>query len=268
MATSGSAAAPASPNANTAAPIAAAPKKRQLSCLGKALISFVDGGMFGAAIGSIVASAQAVTSVASGADSIPSAARGVFRAGWQGGLRLGAALAGYSGGVCSLEKMRGRRDAANPFLIGGVMGALGTVQRVDYHDGQTQHRRVLSVNPRAMMGASLSSALLCTMFWYLQTPSRHAREQRVEDQLQPEKMPPQVPTTIPEAPVDEQLRAAAPAVDSSGAIYTTPFETPSTPRSELLDPLTPSSETLTAPTPVIEPGASADYQLQDPWAAK
>ena len=37
---------------------------RPRSCAGKALISFVDGGTFGAAIGAIVASAQAVSSFA------------------------------------------------------------------------------------------------------------------------------------------------------------------------------------------------------------
>ena len=84
-----------------------------------------------------------------------------------------------SGGVCSLERTRGRRDVLNPFLVGGLMGAIGSVQRVDFHDGQTKHRG-FSVNPRAMAGSAVSSALLCTLFWYVQQPSRRAREEAQE----------------------------------------------------------------------------------------
>ena len=90
-----------------------------------------------------------------------------------------------SGGVCVLERMRGRKDAANPFLIGGLMGAVGSVTRIEYHDGQTK-RKALSMNPRVMLGSATSSALLCSLFWYMQQPSRQRREemQQQEQQLQ------------------------------------------------------------------------------------
>ena len=154
--------------------------RRQLSCLGKSLISFIDGGTFGAAIGGIFAGVSAVSSVTAGSESILGAARTVFRASAASAFSLGVALGGYTGGVCSLERWRGKRDFINPFIVGGIGGALGAIQRVQIHDGQTK-RTVLAFSGRGLMAGSASSALLCSVFWYLQQPSRAAREEREKE---------------------------------------------------------------------------------------
>ena len=167
-----SGAAPAEPE------VAAAPRpRRKRSCLGTAIVSFVDGGIFGAAIGSIIASAQAISGITGGTETIGSAIKHVLRSGSRSALSLGTALASYSGGVCSLEKARGKSDVVNPFLVGGILGAFGSVQRVEVHDGQHM-RKVFAANPRAMLGGSVSSGLLCSLFWYIQQPSRKQQEQQ------------------------------------------------------------------------------------------
>ena len=117
---------------------------------------------------------SAVSSVTAGSESILGAARTVFRAS-AASTGLGVALGGYTGGVCSLERWRGKRDFINPFIVGGIGGALGAIQRVQIHDGQTK-RTVLAFSGRGLMAGSASSALLCSVFWYLQQPSRAARE--------------------------------------------------------------------------------------------
>ena len=171
------------PTATTPTAMTAAPeKKKTLSCLGRTLIAFVDGGTFGAAIGGIISSAQALGSISAGTESVVGAFRTVARASAGSAASLGFALAGYSGGVCSLERMRGKRDFVNPFVIGGLMGAIGAVQRVEVHDGQAK-RRVLAFSGRGLMTGSLSSALLCTVFWYMQQPSQKAREEREKQVL-------------------------------------------------------------------------------------
>ena len=161
--------------------------RRKRSCLGTTIISFVDGGIFGATIGSIIASAQSVSGMMSGTETVRSSIMHVIRSGGRSFVSLGVALGSYSGGVCSLEKARGKKDVVNPFLVGGVLGALGSVQRVDVHDGQTM-RRVLSASPRAMVGGSVSSGLLCSIFWYIQQPSRKQREQQEQLQQQQEQL--------------------------------------------------------------------------------
>lgn len=192
-------------SASAAAP-SEAPKKRQPSCVGKSIVAFIDGGFFGAAIGSIVSSAQAIASVAGGNESFLSACRNVARSGFQSGLSLGGALAGYSGGVCTLESARGRRDVLNPFLVGGVIGAVGSVQRVEVHDGQHK-RRIFMGNPRAMLGRSLSSAMLCSVFWYMQQPSK----QRQDDQGQEQSPQPLGGAPAPGAAPGTLSGAAVPA---------------------------------------------------------
>ena len=173
-----SGAAPAEPE------VAAAPRpRRKRSCLGTAIVSFVDGGIFGAAIGSIIASAQAISGITGGTETIGSAIKHVLRSGSRSALSLGTALASYSGGVCSLEKARGKSDVVNPFLVGGILGAFGSVQRVEVHDGQHM-RKVFAANPRAMLGGSVSSGLLCSLFWYIQQPSRKQQEQLQQMQQQ------------------------------------------------------------------------------------
>ena len=157
------------------------PRKR--SCLVTGLVSFVDGAAFGSAIGGIIASAQSISGIAAGTETVLISIGHVLKSGARSGVSLGAAIGIYSGGVCSLEKARNKRDALNPFLVGGVIGAVGAVQRVDVHDGQSL-RRVTAISPRAMLGGSLSSAMLCSLFWWLQQPSRLQREEREKQLVQ------------------------------------------------------------------------------------
>jgi len=279
-----------------AADEAAAPKRRQLSCLGKTVIAFIDGGAFGAAIGGIVASAQGVSSLASGTESFVGMIRGIAGSGMRSGLSLGGALAGYTGGVCTLERTRGRRDGFNPFLVGGLMGALGSVQRIEYHDGQ--HRgRALSINPRAMLGSSVSSAMLCTLFWYIQQPGRNRREEEQQQTPQPPVQAGVPASTMPKIPAlagqpsaaADQLTSASPEMiltdGQAGEV-----ETPLMPTSGLAQGLLPDSfmnETgdtpdaaTSAPSPLAPPRAAidapdldaskgsmpADGFIKDPWA--
>ena len=192
------------------APTAVAPDKprRQLSCLGRTLVAFIDGGSFGAAIGGIIASAQGLSSLAAGTESFVGALRGVASGAMRSGASLAAALAGYSGGVCSLEKGRGKRDGINPFIVGGMMGAVSSVQRVDYHDGRTQSR-VFAVNPRAMLTQSISSAALCTLFWYMQQPRTKQKSADGQQQQQPSLTQPLQPSQR------QPIPSLAPAVPSA-----------------------------------------------------
>ncbi len=161
---------------------AAAAPRRQLNCLGKAIVAFLDGASLGAAIGGIISGAQAVGGLSSGTETVGSAIRHVGRSALRSGLSIGGVIAGYTGGVCSLERLRSKRDVANPFLVGGVLGAASTLRMVEHHDGRNKVR-ALSLVPRAMVGAGLSSALLCSLFWSLQQPSRREREERVAREI-------------------------------------------------------------------------------------
>jgi len=271
-------------------------QRRQLNCLGKTLVAFVDGGSFGAAIGAIIASAQSVSSLASGTESIFGAIRGVATAGWRSGVSLGFALAGYSGGICYMERVRGTKDVVNPFFIGGMMGAVGSVQRVDYHDGQTK-RRVLHMNPRVMLGSATSSALLCSVFWYMQQPSRAKREAQEQQQLQQQQQPAAASIAPPSAGIARPLPLPSELLTDGAVaeVETSPFPTtgfaqgllpdgllsgdspeshPPPPLQELnLQPLPePANESAlaaTTTTPAAGGGAEkvmSDGQLQDPWA--
>ena len=122
-----------------------------------------------------------------------------------------------SGGVCSLEKWRARKDPLNPFLVGGVMGAFNGVQRLEVHDGQTR-RRVLSINSRVAMSSGLSSALLCTIFWYINQPSKKQLEAQQEAQAaaaaaaaaaQQQQVPVPARAGLPPLPPIEPLLGAA-----------------------------------------------------------
>ena len=251
------------------------PRPRQRSCLAKGIVSFIDGGMFGGAIGGIIASAQAISALSAGSDTIVSAVQHVVRSGFRSALSLGVALAGYSGGVCSLEKARGRRDMVNPFLVGGLMGAVGSVQRVEFHDGQHK-KRALSFNPRAMMGGAFSSAALCSLFWWMQNPSRQRREEQeaaAGGGGAPGSMA-QQPLVAPDgsivrSPVLVQRPALAfePQEQIATGVMETPAEVPAfmpSPPSESAEPDF-SAPGFVDELPPPRQDAPAD-QLQDPWA--
>uniref|UniRef100_A0A7S4C3Y9 Mitochondrial import inner membrane translocase subunit TIM22 n=1 Tax=Chrysotila carterae TaxID=13221 RepID=A0A7S4C3Y9_CHRCT len=140
--------------------MAAAKKPR--SCLAKAIGAFLDGGIIGGAIGGIMASRTAIAFGPSlGALRILAVGMG------QSGLSLGGFLAAYNGGICSLERMRNKRDVANPFIVGGIMGVAGSIPSyaTPVATAPWAYR-----NPRALAGAGLSSALLCSFFWSISGP--------------------------------------------------------------------------------------------------
>eukprot|EP00966_Prymnesium_polylepis_P065268 1514896-Prymnesium_polylepis.1 len=51
----------------------------------------------------------------------------MMRSGMGSAMSVGGFLASYNGGVCSLERFRRRKDAANPFVVGGAMGLVGAI---------------------------------------------------------------------------------------------------------------------------------------------
>jgi hypothetical protein len=259
-----------------------APPKRKRSCLSTAIISFVDGGFFGAAIGSIIASVQGLSGLAAGTESIRGVVMHILRSGGRSGASLGFALGSYSGGVCSMEKARGKSDIVNPFMVGGVLGAFGSVQRVDVHDGQSI-RRVFAASPRAMLGGSISSGLLCSVFWFIQQPSRKQREQHEQQQQQQQQqVPMDQQQALASATLLAQLDHSAPTMLAADALdndlsLDAPSETPLSGLqiSSFQLPELPEVPALASPpevsTPDVEPAFEPQAQplpeaLVDPWA--
>ena len=259
-----------------------APPKRKRSCLSTAIISFVDGGFFGAAIGSIIASVQGLSGLAAGTESIRGVVMHILRSGGRSGASLGFALGSYSGGVCSMEKARGKSDVVNPFLVGGVLGAFGSVQRVDVHDGQSM-RRVFAANPRAMLGGSVSSGLLCSVFWFIQQPSRKQREQHEQQQQQQQQQVPmeqqqalaaatllsqfehRSPTMLAADALDNELSLDAPSETPLSGLQISSFQLPEPPEVPAL------ASPPEVSTPDVEPAFEPQTQplpeaLVDPWA--
>ena len=189
------------------------PQRRQRSCVANGCVAFIDGAFFGGAIGGIINSAQAMSGLASGAETMGSALRHVIRSSARSGISLGLALATYSSGVCSLERARGKRDVANPFLVGGMLGAVGSIQTVELHDGQRK-TRALAANPRAMIGGTLSSAMLCALFWQMQ---RSGQQRRLEESAADEVTRPSTKAAVPQTP------AADPAVTDANDLPTPAF---------------------------------------------
>ena len=171
-------------------------RRAKLSCLGKSILSFVDGSTLGATIGGIISSVQAMSGLSAGNETLGSAVRHVGKSTLKSGFSIGGAIACYNGGVCSLENARGKRDAANPFLVGGLLGALSSFSFQEVHDGQFK-RRMLTFNTRSATGAAISSAMLCTLFWSMQQPGRVAREERVARELAEAGGPPDGPPGEP-----------------------------------------------------------------------
>ena len=104
----------------TDAPDDAPPKRRQRSCLAVTISAAIDGGIFGAAIGSIMASGSALQlGIANGG------LRLLMRSGMASAVSVGGFLASYNGGVCYLERFRRKRDVVNPAVVGGVSECAG-----------------------------------------------------------------------------------------------------------------------------------------------
>ncbi|KAL3913825.1 MAG: hypothetical protein SGPRY_007843 [Prymnesium sp.] len=96
--------------------------RRQPSCLAIGLSSGVEGGLFGCAIGGIMASGAAFQ-----LGFLNGGLRLIVGNGLVTALQVGGFLAAYSGGVCALERARKQQDVFNPALVGGLMGMAGAV---------------------------------------------------------------------------------------------------------------------------------------------
>ena len=79
-------------------------------------------------------------------------------------ISLGGFLSFYNGGTCSLERARGKKDAFNPFAVGGLIGIAGGLPG---YLTPMPHAPYLYRNTRALAGAGLSSALLCSALPFL-----------------------------------------------------------------------------------------------------
>lgn len=100
----------------------APPRKKERSCLALTIGAAVDGGIFGAAIGAIMASGAALQ-----AGFTHGGLRLILRSGFATAISVGGFLGSYNGGICTLERFRKRRDAINPAIVGGIMGVVGAV---------------------------------------------------------------------------------------------------------------------------------------------
>ena len=91
------------------------------------------------------------------------------------GLSFASFLATYNGGTCVLENARGKRDVFNPFVVGGGIGLAGALPG---WMTPLPHAPWTYRNNRALVGAGLSSALLCSFFYMLSAePSRQELRQ-------------------------------------------------------------------------------------------
>ena len=133
--------------------------RRKASCLAQTVGSLIDGGVFGAAIGSLMATGPAFSQ-----GLFNGGLRIILRSGLQSALSVGGFMSVYNGGICSFESLRSKRDVLNPFLVGGLIGVAG---------GLPGFVRPLPTapwayrNPRALVGSGLGSAMLCSFFWML-----------------------------------------------------------------------------------------------------
>ena len=129
--------------------VVAPPKRRQRSCLAQTIGSAIDGGIFGGAIGSIMATGNALQlGLTNGGFRL------ILRSGAASAVSIGGFLATYNGGVCSLERWRKRRDVVNPFIIGGIMGVAGAVPGyLTPHPAAPWAYR----NPRALVSGGFTS---------------------------------------------------------------------------------------------------------------
>lgn len=142
-----------------------APQKRQRSCLAVTVGAAIDGCIFGGAIGAIMSSGTAFQAgLTNGGLQV------ILRSGAASALSVGGFLASYNGGVCTMERMRSRRDVVNPFIVGGVMGVLGAVPGyLRPHPAAPWAYR----NPRALVSGGLTSCVaVCRTCMHLSISNR------------------------------------------------------------------------------------------------
>lgn len=233
--------APSPPSAAAPPEGSAAPKRRERSCLAVYIGSALDGGVFGAIIGALFATAPAVSH-----GLLNGGLRFIGASAMRSGFSLGGFMATYNGGVCSLEKARGTKDVLNPFVVGfgsGVVGALpGYVHPMP--QAPWAYR-----NPRALLGGGLGSGLLCAFFWGL---SRVGRETAApaEEEKAAAPQPPSAPLVRPPAAVPQMPKPVETEfLDAAGA------------------PPAAAPDFATFAPPPDQQGGDAEA-LRDPWASK
>ena len=183
-----------------------APKRRQRSCLAVTISSAIDGGIFGAAIGSIMASGSALQlGFANGG------MRLMLRSGMASAFSVGGFLASYNGGVCYLERFRKKRDVVNPAVVGGVMGMAGALPGYLHQNPQAPWAYK---NPRAVIGGGMTSALLCSFLWSMSHMGAAERAERSAEQ------PPK--PSAEEAVTPATRMPAAPVLAPGGPLSTMP----------------------------------------------
>jgi len=144
------------------------PRARR-SCLARTVNSAVDGVILGGALGGIMASTRAFELGVRGG-----AGRFMLVSSLRSGLSFAGFLASFNGGTCVLENLRGRRDVVNPFVVGGFMGVAGALPG---WMTPMPHAPWTYRNNRALVGAGISSALLCSFFYLISSGSREPAPQ-------------------------------------------------------------------------------------------
>ena len=258
----------------TPPPQSADAPRRKPSCLARTIGSALDGGIFGAAIGSLMATGPAFSH-----GLLQGGLAHILRSGVRSALSVGGFMATYNGGLCTLEKTRQKRDVFNPFFLGGFIGVAGAIPGYvqPLASAPWAYR-----NPRALIGSGLGSAALCSFFWMI---SSGGAVERTEQPAAPPTAPvmptaaPAVPAPLPGLQAEgafAQLAPAQVAVETPGfaqpAAAEVGGETPSfapsfTPAAVEVD--TPGfAERLPPPPPTSDrPAQAGGEQMHDPWAS-
>uniref|UniRef100_A0A7S0E8Y0 Mitochondrial import inner membrane translocase subunit TIM22 n=1 Tax=Phaeocystis antarctica TaxID=33657 RepID=A0A7S0E8Y0_9EUKA len=248
-----------------AAPEQQQEKKKTGSCLGRTVGSLIDGGVFGGAIGSLMATGPAFSQ-----GLFNGGLRILLRSGLQSAVSVGGFMATYNGGICSLESMRSKRDVVNPFLVGGLIGVAGAIPGFvrPLPTAPWAYK-----NPRALVGSGLGSAMLCSFFWMLSAGGleRQPATAPAAEPAAAERQP--VPVPAARAPPASQPTQPADAYPQ----YDSPVETQAVEMPGFADGLAephPPVGFAAAPLAPANPGLGADLapsgseQISDPWAAK
>ena len=213
-------------------------------CLARTIGSAMDGAILGGGLGGIMAMGQAAThGISASAISL------VVRSAIRSGLSLAGFLAAFNGGTCSLESARGKSDVFNPFAVGCAIGIAGALPG---WIAPLPHAPYLYRNNRALAGAGLSSAMLCSFFYFL---SGGARE--VPAVLAP---PAAVPSGFAGMPPPVR---SVPALEAEDSYTMQPAVEPPQPEfAERPDPTYPYAQ---PPSQAQDAGRGCE-QLVDKWA--
>jgi len=196
--------------------------------------SAIDGSILGGAMGAIMASRSAFELGAAGGG-----ARFIGLSAVRSALSFAGFLASYNGGTCALESARGKRDVWNPFMVGGFIGVGGALPG---WMTPLPHAPYLYRNNKALVGAGLSSALLCSFFYFIS--SGGSREPAPADLPSPSS------ATTPGASTAGQYRPAMPQ--------------PTMPQPVMPQPVMPQPNAdMSAAWPSADPDMSEWQQQQD-----